>query len=239
MSENITIMPWNVKGIKSDRKSSRFWEEIKTARDIDCWAIQEHHLEAGSQRKQVLGRKLVFYSEGSEGFSGVMMVVDRDLEPQVVWNHPSGRAIAVKIAWHGGAFTIVNVYGQCEAKGRAKLWSDLKDMEIEGEWCLMGDFNMVEARKYKPGPSSILAGSEKVKWDNLCEKWALVDLWTLGPWNSSPGFTYTSLQYANTASRLDRCYCSHQADWIPTRVEVRVDSSRNLSDHLPLAVRFR
>ena len=113
-------------------------------------------MEAGCQRKQVLGKKLVFYGEGSDGFSGVMMVVDMDLEPQVVMNHPSGKAIAIKIKWDGGTFTIVNIYGPCEAKGRAKLWSELKDLEIERKWCLNGDFNMVETRKDKTGPSSIL-----------------------------------------------------------------------------------
>ena len=95
---------------------------------------------------------------------------------------------------------------------------------------------MVEERRDKTGPSSILAGSERSKWKGLCEKWALKDIWSLGPWCSSPGFSYISLQYDNTASRLDRCYCSHQADWLPASVMVNIDYTKSLSDHLPLSL---
>ena len=95
---------------------------------------------------------------------------------------------------------------------------------------------MVEERRDKTGPFSLLEDSERSKWKGLCEKWALKDIWSLGPWCSSPGYSYISLQYDNTASRLDRCYCSHKADWLPTSVLVSIDYTKSLSDHLPLSL---
>ena len=121
LTDCLKIQSWNVKGIKTPGKSMRFWNEVKKATDTAFWVIQEHHLDSSSQRKQAIGEKLVFYGEGGEGFSGVLTAVDRNLEPLVVMNHASGRALAVKIKWNKLCFTIINFYGHCEAKRRAKL----------------------------------------------------------------------------------------------------------------------
>ena len=68
-----------------------------------------------------------------------------------------------------------------------------RQVQFDGEWCLAGDFNMVQSRQDKTGPSSILAGGERNKWSTLEDKWSLVDAWKLGPWKDDTGFAFHSL----------------------------------------------
>ena len=72
-----------------------------------------------------------------------MSIVDRNLEPRVVYNHPSGRILRIHLKWKDKIFMIPNIYAPNRAKKRMKLWKDRADISIEGEWCIMGDFNMV------------------------------------------------------------------------------------------------
>ena len=79
----------NVKGIKSPNKRRLFWEdEVKENKVGGVWTIQKHHLNASSPRKQANGRKLVFYGQGIGRDNGVLMIVDKDLELVIVFNHP-------------------------------------------------------------------------------------------------------------------------------------------------------
>ena len=113
-------------------------------------------------RKQTLGELLFFYGSGPDGFNGVMTSVHRDLEPKVVLQqHPSGRALAVSIKVNNSTLTIVNIYAPNESKNRKLLWKDLSQLNIEGVFCLVGDFNMVCSRQDRQGPASILAGGER------------------------------------------------------------------------------
>ena len=47
---------------------------------------------------------------------------------------------------------------------------------MEGEWCFVGDFDVVESDKDTTRSSSILVNLEKCRCKNLCEKWALEDI---------------------------------------------------------------
>ena len=65
------------------------------------------------------------------------------------------------------------------------------------------------------------------------------DAWELGPWDAGIGHTYFSLQYANFFVRLDRCYFSHNAEWIHHSLQTRVQCLTVLSDHFPLIVSWQ
>ena len=118
----------------------------------------------------------MFYGNQEDGSSGVLSIVNRDLEPKVVFNHPSRRFLGIQIKWGDGYLTIFNVYAPNSAKLQSKIWKDLTNLEVEGDWCILDDFNMVEARIDSRGASGVLTGSEKSKWQALVNKWALKDL---------------------------------------------------------------
>ena len=129
---NLQLKSWNVKGIKSPRKKL-FWNEVKGNVSTESWAIQEHHLDVSSLWKQWYGRRLVFYGNGEDGSSGVLSIVNSNLEPEVVFNQPLGRVLGIQIKWGDGYLTIFNVYAPNSAKMRSKLWKDLTNLEIEGD----------------------------------------------------------------------------------------------------------
>ena len=89
---------------------------------------------------------MVFYGEAIDGLSRVLTILNRELEPKLDFNHPSGRDIGVEVVWSNSTLMIFNVYTPNTSKLRKKIWNDLAKIYIEGEWCIMGDFNMVEKR---------------------------------------------------------------------------------------------
>ena len=63
----------------------------------------------------------------------------------VVYNHLLGNILGVQVKWDNSQILILNVYVPNIAKARKKLWKDpTTKSQIEGEWCIMGDFNKVE-----------------------------------------------------------------------------------------------
>ena len=131
-----------------------------------------------------------------DGSSGVLSIVNsRDLEPKVVFNHLSRRVLGIQIKWGEGNLTIFNVYAPNSAKLRSKLWKDLIDLEVEGDWCIVGDFNMVEVKRDSRSAFVVLARSEKSKWQALVNKWALKNLGEAAAGEGDPELTFTSLQY--------------------------------------------
>ena len=62
---------------------------------------------------------------------------------------------------------VFNVYAPNRAKKQMKLWKDLIGLIVEGEWCITGDFNMVEAKKDRLGTSSLQSGSKKKRWRDV------------------------------------------------------------------------
>ena len=131
---HLHIRSWNIKEIKYPMKKNLFWNKVKKGTTVQLWAIQEHHLDAGSPRKQAFGSSLVFYGEGGNGFSGFLSLVKREMEPRVVYNHPSRRVLGIQIKWDSHSVIVFNVYAPNLAKERAKIWRDLADLDIKGDW---------------------------------------------------------------------------------------------------------
>ena len=118
MNSTFELLSWNVKGIKTKVKQEKLWEYMKRRKTLSYWCLQEHHLDASAPRKQTLGELLFFYGSGPDGFSGLMTAVHRDLEPKVVLQHPSRRALAVSIKVQNSTLTIVNIYAPNDSKNR-------------------------------------------------------------------------------------------------------------------------
>ena len=133
--------------MKSPRKNRSFWNDVKENKERGMGALEEHHLDASSPRNQVIRKKLVFMGMDIAQESGVLMIIERDLEPMVVFNQPFDQVIGICIRWENKFISIFNVYAPNAAKEQAKLWKELTKTQIEGKWCLLGDFNMVEKKR--------------------------------------------------------------------------------------------
>ena len=73
------------------------------------------------------------------------MGINQELDPKVVYKHPSGRALGVQITLKEMTVLILNVYAPNSAKLRGDLWQDLSQEQFTREWILVGDFNMVKS----------------------------------------------------------------------------------------------
>ena len=69
---------------------------------------------------------------------------------------------------------------------------DLIYLELQGEQCLIGYFNMGEKRVDNIGPSSTLYGYERNQWCRIT-KWAFQDVINLGTWVNKQLLAYVSL----------------------------------------------
>ena len=114
---------------------------------------------------------MIFYGEEIDGTSGVLSIIDRNLEPVKVYNHPSRRVLGTQIKWENSFLSILNVYAPNLAKARKKFWNELEKCQLK-EWYLLGDFNMVERKHNNLGSFSTLARSKKNSWKNLTSKLA-------------------------------------------------------------------
>ena len=143
MGVPFTFCSWNIKGMKTKDKSRVFWDFVKQHKEILVWNIQEHHLDAFSFRRSGFLNYLAFYADAPNGFSGVFSLVNRDLSPSLVFAHPSGRRLLIKICFEGSEFLIINVYGDNLAKSRACLWDAMATLDLDLPFVMAGDFNMV------------------------------------------------------------------------------------------------
>ena len=99
---------------------------------------------------------------------------------------------------------------------------------MDGDWCLIGDLNMVERRIDRNGPSSTLVGTKRLTWNSFKEKWALIDVATII--GGEDKMKNVSLQYLGSFARLDRCY----AYWLPHFSSFQENYSQAISDHFPI-----
>ena len=121
MSKALNIVSWNVKGIKTKEKANRLWQVMTRKKEVTCWCIQEHQLSTENTCKQALGELIFFYAYGEDSSSGVYMAINQYMHPNVVFKHPSGRAIGIQVMLKESTVLIVNVYALNSAKLRGVL----------------------------------------------------------------------------------------------------------------------
>ena len=101
---------------------------------------------------------------GIDGFSGVMTCVDKELEPTVVYNHPSGRALGVAIKLEKVRIVILNIYAPTDLRRRATFWSALASSDPEVDSRIVGgDFNDLEALEDQQGRAPDVTSLRKNK----------------------------------------------------------------------------
>ena len=92
-----------------------------------------------------------------------------------------GRAHSVTMKYHDEVIGILNVYSPNHASARAELWARLATALLSVDnWCVGGDFNMLESCEVKIGGSHIMVHkSELTAWEQLCMLLRIYDTWLL------------------------------------------------------------
>lgn len=96
---------------------------------------------------------------------------------------------------------LVNIYVSCSTVNRRRVWEELcflKNNSIKGEWCLMGDFNVVSSIRERKGRSANLKDRDMSDFNKFIADMDLID-----PPLNGLKFTWFCSDGIST-SRLDR-----------------------------------
>lgn len=123
------------------------------------------------------------------------------------------------------------------ARVRPLLWHQLKGLLPDGQWILLGDFNMTEIPLDSSGPSPLVIGQQREAWRLLKTRLYLVDAFSLHR-------TFIGMRYTQRAahgnrmdqSRIDRLYISERGHWIHAILKLEHIQSHTLSDHDPIVL---
>lgn len=118
---------------------------------------------------------------------------------------------------------------------RAYLWHQLKTELLDGQWIILGDFNMVESPIDSAGPSPLLQGRQLEAWRLLATRFDLTDAYFLPREFIGTRFTRRALHgHRLDQSRLDRFYISDKSHWIHAILSLEHVQKQTLSDHDPI-----
>ena len=246
------IISWNVQGLGGPnyaRYRGRLRQELMRCLiggPVDFLMLQEHHLTESRTRRcgQLMPRHSEVFWSGSFGPSGTqggicMSIADtwRDaiLDRGIV---VPGRAQWILLQWGEIRLGLLNLYAPNHASARTVFWTQITDaLPSADEWCIGGDFNMIEAPEDRCGGGHVTVhGSELAAWERLCLSLRISDVWHSVGFSRESGslhFSRSDRRIGSTnLSRLDRMYAS---DLILDRGgSVGILGGTCMSDHSPV-----
>ena len=124
-----------------------------------------------------------------------------------------GRAQYVILTTKDIEFGCLNIYAPNQISERIELWSYLNNVLPNLDWCVVGDFNMIENLTNRVvGGHITIHGQELAAWERFCFKLRLLDAWqsqSFMQMSSSLLFSRSDRRYGGVnVSRLDRFYLS-------------------------------
>lgn len=133
--------------------------------------------------------------------------------------------ITVCVEFQSKIFFFMNVYAPCNTPGRRLLWE--KDASLIGEWCFMGDFNVVSSLEERAGRTVYWRNRDMEDFNVVVNEMNLID-----PPLYGKKFTYFCSDDIVT-SRLDRFLVSRGIinAW---KIKGQRVGNRDISDHCPI-----
>ena len=125
-----------------------------------------------------------------------------------------GRAQWLLLQWGEVRLGLLNLYAPNHASAWIDLWTQIIDaLPGADEWCIGGDFNMIEAPEDRCGGCQVTVhGSELAAWERSCLTLRISDVWHSVGFSrerDSLSFSRSDRRIGGTnLSRLDRVYAS-------------------------------
>jgi hypothetical protein len=123
-----------------------------------------------------------------------------------------GRVKYVIIRIEGEVVDLANVYVPNHETTSVVFWKEmLEKLPNIPNWCMKGDFNIIESCNDRCGGSSyIIHGQKLADWEKLCVRFRLEDAWTIQDFSKDPRLLMYSRSdrriLGATLSRIDRIY---------------------------------
>ncbi|XP_058753369.1 uncharacterized protein LOC131626563 [Vicia villosa] len=157
----------------------------------------------------------------SRGMSGGLLILWKEEKVEVISSFKGDGFLGIKVIWKGDCYYVVNVYSSCESNKKRILWNELlrlKDVFVDGEWILGGDFNVIKERRERKGRSGLVNHLEAGLFEDVINKSLLVDVPCKGKkfsWYSGDG---------KFISRIDRVLvAANVKEWLKFKVKGRGD----------------
>ena len=116
-------------------------------------------------------------NDGNHG--GIFTLIREDLAQGLIHQESliPGGAHFCTLAIQGQHWNFMNVYAQNSILERATFWERIRLQVVGEEWCIGGDFNMIESLHDSSNNNPIvLQGSEHKQWEKLCVHLNLQDI---------------------------------------------------------------
>lgn len=118
--------------------------------------------------------------------------------------------------------SIVVIYTPSDSsKTRAYMWHQLKGELPDGQWIMLGDYNMTESSLDSSRPSPLLNGRQQEAWRLLKTRLDLVDTFSLAHTFKGTQFTQQVVYTLRLdQSRLDKFCLSGKGHWIHSIIQL-------------------
>ncbi|XP_045831276.1 uncharacterized protein LOC123922622 [Trifolium pratense] len=226
------IISLNLRGWGSSAKRRRL-SKLLTTGTFDLCLLQETKRAYFDDFmiQNLWGHKDVeWVAKESDGISGGLLIIWNAGLFKVNYCFTGDSFLGLCVEWKEGTLYIINVYSPCNFSGKRKLWSDLVEFKmnnVQGDWCLGGDFNAVMKVGERKGNSSLSRQTKRFEFCQFVEAMDLIDVPVAGKkfsWFSADG---------KAMSRLDRFLLSDKfiekgevsGQWI---------GNRDISDQCPI-----
>ncbi|KAL3689374.1 hypothetical protein R1sor_015683 [Riccia sorocarpa] len=180
---HLKVATWNVMGLFSNHRKEivRRWIR-RTQRGTQIIALQEVIAKGEELQKSMKtifpGAKTVVDYKWNGNSDSVLIIRQGT---KVVAEGVSGQGYG---AWaiietSQGNVGIMALHAPRKRSRRAAVWAWVKSIIGEGQWLLLGDFNMVERTRDALGPSAVIRGRELRSWTLCANLGDLVDAWIM------------------------------------------------------------
>ncbi len=246
------ILSWNVQGLGGSlcrRYRGRLRQDLRkciVGGDIDMMLIQEHHLSDRRISRYgcfLPGNWEMFWSAAygpmaSQG--GVCIAVQDKYKSWITQKQViiPGRAQYMVFQDEVNSWGLLNVYAPNHVSARIKFWQDiLQALPQVDNWCVAGDFNMLEDPADRCGGSTLtISGQELANWERLSLSLRISDAWHLHSFSKereSLSFSRSDRRLAGAnLSRIDRFYVSDS--FADKGGSIKIMSGTVFSDHAPV-----
>ncbi|KAL3679018.1 hypothetical protein R1sor_021974 [Riccia sorocarpa] len=137
---------------------------------------------------------------------------------------------------------VISLHAPNSGRERVEAWAWLRNLVVDNQWIIMGDFNMVESQDDSIGPSPVLRGEELGAWEVCAGAADLIDAMLCATKATGPHFTRQAYAWHGERfdqSWLDRFYLSGSGEWVYHIRSVDHQGARVLSDHVPVSLEVR
>ncbi|KAL3685968.1 hypothetical protein R1sor_003990 [Riccia sorocarpa] len=238
-STDLKIACWNINGLGCEDKirAVRLWLQGEGS-GVKILALQELKVQERNLefklRSLMHGATVVTdYSTSDRGGAALLLHPSLNIIDKGV--RGNGLMAWAKVSVEGKSFGVVSIYGPHLKEEKLEFFRGLGRLAGEGDWMLLGDWNMVLVPQDSADPSALLKGELLNAWQSLDQVLDTQDALEIAGVFTGPRFTRQVYRGGRLdQAQLDRLYFTRHGTWLKGVSHLQHDDQEALSDHIPV-----